>query len=316
MNLIDTIKNQLFSDGHLNQLSSLIGADAGATKSAVGAAMPAVVAALSNVASKGNGAQKVVSALNRLDTGSLGNVAHMLSGQADSVQEQGSSLLSSLLGGSTVSGIANAVSKFSGIGSGAVQKLLGYLMPMILGGIAGRFAGKQATAQGLTDMLAEQKSAIANALPSGFSLHSIPGLDAVGSAGSSVLRWALPVAALAAIALVAVWFFTRPGQSPPLNIQAVDVTKLSTDLTGNFKSLTETMTGIKDAASATAALPKLTELSGKLDDMKALVDKLPAAEKGKITDLIKPSLAKVEDQFAKLQWTPALGDNGRASKLR
>jgi len=167
MNLIDTIKNQLFSDGHLNQLSSLIGADAGATKSAVGAAMPAVVAALSNVASKGNGAQKVVSALNRLDTGSLGNVAHMLSGQAESVQEQGSSLLSSLLGGSTVSGIANAVSKFSGIGPGAVQKLLGYLMPMILGGIAGRFAGKQATAQGLTSMLAEQKSAIANALPSG-----------------------------------------------------------------------------------------------------------------------------------------------------
>jgi hypothetical protein len=319
MNLIDTIKNQLFSDGHLNQLSSLIGADAGATKSAIGAAMPAVVAALSNVVSKGDGAQKVVSALNRLDTGSLGNVAHMLSGQADSVQQQGSSLLSSLLGGNTVSGIANAVSKFSGIGSGAVQKLLGFLMPMILGGIAGRFAGKQATAQGLTNMLAEQKSAIANALPSGFSLNSIPGLDAVGSAtrgavdatktaGSSVLKWALPVAVLAAIALVAVWFFARPGQSPPLNIQAADVTKLSTDLTGSFKSLTETMTGIKDAASATAALPKLTELSGKLDDMKALVDKLPTAEKGKITDLIKPSLAKVEDQFAKLQWMPGLGE--------
>jgi len=70
----------------------------------------------------------------------------------------------------------------------------------------------------------------------------------------------------------------------------------------------ETMTGIKDAASATAALPKLTELSGKLDDMTPLVDKLPAAEKGKITDLINTSLAKVEDQFAKLQWMPGLGD--------
>ena len=322
MNLIDTIKNSLFSNGHLNQLSSLIGADEGATKSAIGAAVPTVLSALSQVASKGDGAQKVVSAISRLGAGSVGDAAHMLTGQADSVLEKGSGILNSLLGGSMLSGIVSAVSMFSGIGSGAMQKLLGYLMPMILGGIAGRFAGKQATAQGLTSMLAEQKSAIANALPSGFSLHNIPGLDAVGSAArgavdatktasSSVLKWALPVAALAAIALVAVWFFTRPGQSPSLNIQAPDITKLSTDLTGNFKSLTETMTGIKDAASATVAVPKLTELSGKLDDMKALVDKLPAADKGKITDLIKPSLAKMEDQFAKLQWMPGLGDKVR-----
>jgi hypothetical protein len=318
MNLIDTIKNELFSDGHLNQLSSLIGADAGATKSAIGAVVPTVLSAISNLASTGGGAQKVVSALGRLDGASASNVAHLLSGQADSVLEQGSGLLSSLFGGSTISGIVNAVSKFSGVGAGGVQKLLGYLMPVILGGIAGRFAGKAPSAQGLTSMLADQKSAIANALPSGYSLHDIPGLAAVGSAargavdatanaGSSLLKWALPVAALAAIALVLLWFF-RPGQSPVLNVPAADATKLSTDLTGDFKSLTDSLAGIKDAASATAAFPKLRELSGKLDDMKALVDKLPVADKGKITDLIKPNLAKLEDQFAKLQWMPGVGD--------
>jgi hypothetical protein len=329
MNLVDTIKNQLFSDGYLDQLSSLIGAGESATKSAIGAAVPTVLSAISNLASSGSGSQKVVSALSKFDAGSLSNTAHMLSGQASSVLEQGSSLLNSLLGGNLLSGIVSAVSKFSGIGGGAVQKLLGYLMPMILGGIAGRFAGKAVSAQGLTSMLADQKASIANALPSGFSINDIPGLasvgaaargavnatgaaargavDATATAGSSLLKWALPVAAVAAIALVA-WYFLRPGQSPVLNVGAPDVSKLTTDLTGDFKSLTSSLTGITDAASASAALPKLTELSGKLDDIKAAIGKLPAADKTKITDLIKPNLAKLEEQFAKLQWIPGVGD--------
>src|SRR5262245_48721568 len=79
MNLIDTIKNQLFSDGHINQLGSLIGAGEGSTKSAIGAALPALLAALSNVASTGGGAQKLASAVGRLDAGSLSNTTHMLS---------------------------------------------------------------------------------------------------------------------------------------------------------------------------------------------------------------------------------------------
>jgi hypothetical protein len=329
MNLVDTIKNQLFSDGHLDQLSSLIGADTGGTKSAIGAAEPAVLSAISNLASSGGEAEKVISALGRLDGGSASNSAHMLADQADSVLERGTGFLNSLFGGSTIAGIVNAVSRFSGIGAGAMHKLLGYLMPVILGRIAARFAGKAPIAQGLTNMLADQKSAIANALPSGFSLHDIPGVDAVASAargavdttaraarsaadatasaGSSLLKWVLPMAALAAIGLILLWFF-RPGKPPTVDLPAADVSKLSTDLTGDFKSLTDSLAGIKDAASATAALPKLTELSGKLDAMKALVDRLPAADKGKIIDLIKPNLAKLEEQFAKLQWTPGVGD--------
>src|SRR5262249_28778112 len=121
MNLVDAIKNQLFSDGHINQLSSLIGSAEGATKSAIGAAVPALLSALSNLASSSRGAEKLVSALGHFDAGSLSNTAHMLSGHADSVLEQGTGLLNSLLGGTTLSGIVNAVSRFSGIGSAAVQ---------------------------------------------------------------------------------------------------------------------------------------------------------------------------------------------------
>jgi hypothetical protein len=190
MNLVDTIKNQIFSDDHLNQLSSLVGTGEGATKSAISAAVPALLSALSNLASSNRGADKLVSALGHFDAGSLHNTAQLLSGHADSVLEQGTNLLHSLLGGNTLAGIVNAVSRFSGIGGAAVQKLLGYLMPLILGGIAGRFAGKTAGAQALTSLLADQKTAITHALPSGFSLQDVPGLAT--SARRPEARWMRP----------------------------------------------------------------------------------------------------------------------------
>src|SRR5262249_5722742 len=53
---------------------------------------------------------------------------------------------------------------------------------------------------------------------------------------------------------------------------------------------------------------KITELSSKLDGLKALVDKLPDAGKTKITELIKSHLGDVENEFAKLLWIPGAGD--------
>jgi hypothetical protein len=83
---------------------------------------------------------------------------------------------------------------------------------------------------------------------------------------------------------------------------------LTSDLTGDFKSLTGSLAGINDAASAAAALPAITALSGKLDGMKALMDKLPEAGKTKIMELIKSNLGEVENHFAKLMWIPGVGD--------
>jgi hypothetical protein len=315
-NLVEQIKNQLVN-GSLAHLGSLIGASEGETRSAVGAAVPAVLSALSGLASSGGGAQKLASAVSHFETGSLGHVSHMLSAQPGAVLEQGNGILNSLFGASTVSGIVSALSRFAGIGSGSGQKLLGYLMPLVLGAIAGRFTGKKANPQGLTSLLAEQKANITNALPSGFSLSDVPGLStareaarmvetAAKPAAETIWKWLLPVAAIALAGLL-LWYFL--GRTPTPTVP--DFAQVSTDLTGTFKSLTESLSSVKDAASAEASLPKLKELDGKLDGMKALVDKLPDADKGKVTDLIKASFGKVEDQFAKLLWIPGVGDKIR-----
>jgi hypothetical protein len=319
-NLVEQIKHQV-TDGSLAQLSSLIGASEGETQSAVGAAVPAVLSSLSGMAS-GSGAQKLASALSHFETGSPGHVSHMLSSQPSAVLEQGNSILNALFGGSTVSGIVSALSRYTGMGSGSGQKLLGYLMPMVLGAIAGRFTGKGVNAQGLASLLADQKANISAALPSGFSLADVPGVgatreatreaartvsEAAKPAAESIWKWLLPVLAIGAMAVLLLWYFTRtPAPKVP------DFAQVNTDLTGTFKSLTESLNGIKDATTAETALPKLKELDGKLDAMKAQIEKLPDAEKHKVTELIKADVGKVEDQFAKLLWIPGVGDKIRA----
>src|SRR5262249_30362352 len=141
MNLVNAIESQL-SDEVIGKLGSLIGAKEDATRTVVGAAVPALLSGLSNLTSTAGGAQKLISALGKLEGGSLGNIASMLTSNPSSVLDQGGSLLNSLLGGNAMSGITNTLARFAGMGSGSVQKLLGYLMPLALASIAGRFKGK------------------------------------------------------------------------------------------------------------------------------------------------------------------------------
>jgi uncharacterized protein DUF937 len=307
MNLVEQIKNQL-SSGVINQLSSLVGAGEGATGSAVNAAVPALFSALSSMASSSAGAQKLLSVLGKFSSGSVENLVEKISKQPGAVHEQGTDLLSSLLGGSTLSGIVNAVSRFARIAPGVTQKLLSYLTPLVLGTIASKFTGRSMNAQGLASMLADQKANIANALPSGFSLSDVPGLGAAGSAtrsaargveaaGSSLTRWLLPLLGLAALGLL-LWWFIPSASTPAPQVQAPivsraqspdtasvpvpdaikakipDVTKFSTELTDTFSKLTEALTGVKDAASAEASLPKLQDLDGKLDVAKTTMKEI------------------------------------------
>jgi hypothetical protein len=336
MNLVELIKNQL-SSSLINQLSSHIGVSEAATRTAVGAAVPALLSALSGVASSGAGAQKIVSALGHLGGGSVENLVHKLSNQPGSVLEQGTSLLNSLFGGSTVSAIVNALSRFSSVAPGVAQKLLGYLTPMILGAIAGQFAGKSVTTQALSSLLAEQKANIADALPSGFSLSDVPGqavrsaARGVGAAGSALPRWLLPVLGLAALGLLLWWLVPSTSTpAPEVNVPPVtqaqspdarptrvaeatsnlvpDVSKFSTQLTDTFSKLTEVLTGVKDAATAEAALPKLQDLEGKLDVAKTTIKELGAAGQATIRTLVTSAEAKLRTLVDKVLALPGVGE--------
>jgi hypothetical protein len=90
-----------------------------------------------------------------------------------------------------------------------------------------------------------------------------------------------------------------------------DVAAVTKDLTTHFTSLTDTLTNIKDPASAEAAVPRLTELGAKLEAAKALVDKLPEAGKNKVVELIKSNMAKLTDQFNRVLMIPGISEKLR-----
>jgi Bacterial protein of unknown function (DUF937) len=343
MNLINAIESQL-SDEVMSKLSSLIGAKEDATRTAAGAAVPALLSGLSNLASRAGGAQQLISALGKLQGGSLANMASMLNSNPSAVLDQGGGLLNSLLGGNVLSGIVNTLARFAGLGSGSVQKLLGYLTPLALASIAGRFTGKTISPQGLTSMLAEQKDNIADAFPSGFSMDNIPGVAAAGAAarqavgaaqdaGGSAVRWLLPIAGVALLGLLAWYALGRREAAAPVAADTVNradnavktvtaqkvpiedpaqalpsATQLGKDLTTIYTSATETLGSIKDAASAEKALPQLKDLTEKVDGLKSVWDKLPAAGQSTIRSITSSQLGKLKELVARVEAMPGVGD--------
>ena len=80
MNLVEQIKHQL-TGSVVDQLSSVLGASEGATGTAVTAAVPAMLSALSGLASSSSGSQKLVSALSQFASSSPEGLVQKLSSQ-------------------------------------------------------------------------------------------------------------------------------------------------------------------------------------------------------------------------------------------
>jgi hypothetical protein len=322
MNLVDLIKGLLPGDV-LSKLSGLLGLGEDKTKAAVGAAVPALLSGVSSLASTPGGAEKVTRALEGLDTGMLNNLGGMISGGGGGYLDKGKDMLGSLFGGSMLSGLTGTLSKYLGLGEGVVGKLLGFLGPVALGGILKQAGGRVPSAAGLTDLLASQKSNITNALPGGLNLGTIPGIGtakavagAAADATGNLSRWLLPLLAVLAVAFLAWWFLIRdkgtsttPTHSPSgpeVKVPGIDV--LTGDLTGSLKGLTETLAGVKDVATAEAALPKLNDLNARLGTIKTGWDQLPAAGKTSLSDIVKSRLGGLRETIDKLIGMTGIGD--------
>jgi hypothetical protein len=83
---------------------------------------------------------------------------------------------------------------------------------------------------------------------------------------------------------------------------------LCSTLTNTVKSLTNTLTGIKDAASAEAARPTLRELNGNLESARSAVDRLPEADKSSIQTLARSALDKLRGLVDKVLAMAGVGD--------
>lgn len=345
MNLVEMIQEQLTGEV-INKLRSLIGGDEAQIKSAVNAAIPALLSALSCTAS-GSGAEKLASTMNTFSAETSERISGAVSQNSSQTLEQGNQLLDSLLGGGNLSGLATALSKFVGLDASSLKKLLAFVTPAIMGAIAKQFSGRPATAQGLKNLFAEQKANIAQALPAGLSTANIPGLSEFGSAANSMaasarhtadqvrteasplMKTLLPVGILALLGFLGWQFFKSPNETvaknkiaaqnvvdhtvkkPILNADAVslpDAAKLSDNLTSVFDEATQTLKGVTDVDSAEAAIPKLDKLQTQIDGLAALWNKIPTAARTGITKLATDHLGKLTDLIEQVQAIPGVGE--------
>jgi hypothetical protein len=325
MNIMQLIKDQMSGDT-LDKLSEMIGESREGTTKAASAAVPSLLALLAKLATSAGGAQKLIDLLKNLDPSVFGNIG---GGKASPPPpEVGEDFLGKLLQGGTLQALLAALSKYAGINMESAKKLLASVLPMILATIAAQFKNRPMTPQGLASFFEEQKPYIASALPPGFSLPELPGLDTMEA---GMPKWLLPVVGVAALALIA-WFLLgspKPAAAPPAAdgstaetksasppavqetskiVPTVDPNALKKDLTDVYKSATETLESIKDPASATAALPKIEGLNTTLDNLKALWEKLPESDRSAIAKVTNENLPKVKELVAKVLAIPGVAD--------
>jgi hypothetical protein len=194
-NLVSLVMQFLTPDV-IGRIAAALGLDRNKAQTAIGAAVPGLLAALGGVATQPGGAQKLADAA-RQQTSTLEDLSRILgTGEHGSLVDKGSQMLSSLLGPDK-DAIAGAVSKFAGVGQGGVASLLGMLAPAVMRTIAGQQGGRSLDASGIASLLAGQKDNIAAALPAGFG-KLLAGTGLLDSLGGAALSGATKAATSAA----------------------------------------------------------------------------------------------------------------------
>jgi hypothetical protein len=362
-NLIAVLEQLLGSNEVLSRIGSLIGLSPERSRSVIGAAVPAILAALVSLAQKPGSRDQLAAAVRNQDPGVLDNLSATLgSGRQNSLIDSGSSLLTSLLGDSKVGGLSAAIAKFAGVNQGSATSLLGALAPVVLGALGREQRAQGLDAQGLAGLLNDQKGSIAQALPAGLAseLGSTGLLDGIAdrlgegvsttaraaraeaartasvatstpaavtgrpstSGGGSWLRWLIGLLLLALLAWLAWQYLLRDRveeeavapTTPPATVGepaqnlVVDDVNLGQEVTNVFESATAALNDVTDAASAEAALPRLSEVDANLDRLSGPAGRLPAEGKSALAAMINGALPELEALIARVSEIAGVGD--------
>lgn len=253
MNILSLIQSQLSPEA-IGQISNTVGESPESTKTALGAAVPAIMGSLLGKANASpDGATQIFNTLQQGQGGWMNSISSMLSGGANAAQAQGGtgtgSLLSSLLG-SKLGPIAEFISGHAGIRSSSAMSLLGMAAPLVMGTLGKQVTSGGLGAAGLGQLLNSQAGFLKDAMPSG--LANTLGLGsllsgahdttrvatdtpraAYASAGvptgseapkrtGNALKWAVPLLAIGALAL---WALSRNSEKAPAVGGAADVSQ-------------------------------------------------------------------------------------------
>jgi hypothetical protein len=159
--LLEMLSQQLGGEA-LKKIGCQIGADEKSTGSAVSAALPLLINALSRNASTNEGANDLSNALSKDHDGSI---LDSLSGFLDSANSgPGDGILGHVLGARRPV-VEAGLSKSSGLDVGSIGKLMGMLAPVVMGTLGKTARQKQMDSRSLAGYLGQERNAMEQSEP-------------------------------------------------------------------------------------------------------------------------------------------------------
>jgi hypothetical protein len=328
MNIPEMLVKYLANGETLNSISSAVGIGKEDATRAVSASIPALLATFAQTASSSHGARQLANAVSQLDASLLDNIPGALSVKGGQLAQQGSGILSSLVGGGQVSALSGILARITGLGEGAAGKVLSMLSPLVLGFLGRQTAGLGAS--GLVNLLQGQKDNIKSAMPPGLSSmmsSALPGFadffggakqqgDAAASAARDIYehsvaapsraRWVVPaLVALVVLAFVVFWSRRQTiQQEPAVAVQAPVPSRTIPEAIG---APARSVTGAATSANFVSDTSDLIS-----DATKALADVRDTASANTAVEKLKEINAKLES--ARSSWT-SLPDSARTLAL-
>jgi len=151
--IVDTLMNQLGSGDNLSTISTSVGGDPNAVKSALGLGLPMLVSSMADTASKPGGADMLTKMMSQMGgSNPMDNVSGYL-GNPEAAG--GSGIVNSLLG-SQMGTIQNTISQKTGLPPAMVGKVLAIAAPLVLGYASKMFTQQKMDTKVLTNLLGEQ----------------------------------------------------------------------------------------------------------------------------------------------------------------
>jgi Bacterial protein of unknown function (DUF937) len=140
------------------------------------------------------------------------------------------------------------------------------------------------------------------------------GRRTAGATTAVSLNWLYWLIPLLAIVALLIYFFARPAEQvvqpsvptiPSLTVGGLDIGKQVTDSITNLRT---TLTGITDAASARAALPKLQEVTAQIDKVDGLLGQLSPEQRKVLAGVVNPLMPSLNQLFDKVLAIPGVAE--------
>lgn len=312
-----------------NKAASMLGLNNSVATKLISAALPTIMASLLGKSSTGAGASALWNLLKSDQVGDPSGLEGILDGpDAANHATAGGNILSDLLGGNAMNGLAGALGKYGGAGAAETSSLLGLVGPVALGSLKQQVTEQDLDADGLATFLSGQKANIAGAIPNDFapelqSAGLLDGIDLpnIGGIGEKVTEMAETAATytpdmsadvpksggmmkwiIGALVLLGLgWYFLGGSDTPEMasdlpagidmNVGDVNVGE---QFTGVVDGLKTTIGGITDGDSAQAAIPQLEDANTRLGELAGLADQLPEAAQGPFQSMVGTAVSALK----------------------